>query len=192
MKLDRIIPFSKKILQTIVAEGDIVVDATMGNGYDTVFLANLVGKTGHVFAFDIQQQALKNTKQRLENEQLTSQVTLLQSSHANIFEHIPKAYHGKIAGAIFNLGYLPGGDKSIVTTPDSTITAIKNLLQMLKSEGIIVLVIYHGHEEGKIERDKLLDYVQNLKQEQAHVLQYGFVNQKNDPPFIIAIEKNKN
>lgn len=189
MKLERILPFARSLLQKAVSEGDIAVDATMGNGHDTLFLANLVGEAGHVFAFDIQETAFTKTKERLEKEQLKNRVTLCETSHANIVTVIPEKIHGSIAGAVFNLGYLPGGDKQIVTKSNSTIEAIEGLLQIMKPEGIIVLVIYHGHEEGQIERDDLLSYVSSLEQEQAHVLQYGFINQKNNPPFIIAIEK---
>ena len=70
-------------------------------------------------------------------------------------ESIPFEYHGKITGAIFNLGYLPGGDKTIVTKPETTISAIEQLFTIMAPEGIIVLVIYHGHPEGAVERDML-------------------------------------
>ena len=84
---------------------------------------------------------------------------------------------------------MPGGDKSIVTKAETTIAAIEQLLEILSTEGILVLVIYHGHPEGAIERDKLISYVENINQQEAHVLRYQFVNGINNPPFIIAIEK---
>jgi len=189
MKLDRVLPFSKKIMEKAVTEGDIVIDATVGNGHDTVFLAEIVGPTGHVFGYDIQENAVSNTKQKLLNKQLLERVTLFQTSHSNIIQTIPERYHGSIAGAMFNLGYLPGGNKDIVTKPHSTIEAIRQILSILKSEGVIVLVIYHGHEEGKIERDTILEFVKQLDQNKAHVLEYRFINQKNNPPFVVAIEK---
>ncbi|MDQ0160963.1 class I SAM-dependent methyltransferase [Bacillus alveayuensis] len=189
MKLDRILPFAKKLLETAVAKGDIVVDATVGNGHDTVFLAHLVGENGQVFGYDIQQEAIMHTKQKLLENNLLNRVTLFHQSHSEILKTIPAAYHGKIAGAMFNLGYLPGGDKRIVTKPHTTMSAIKQLLSILKREGIIVLVIYHGHQEGKVERDAVVQFVQSLDQKVAHVLEYRFINQKNNPPFIIAIEK---
>lgn len=189
MKLDRVLPFSKKIIQLAVTEGDVVIDATVGNGHDTVFLAEIVGPNGHVFGYDIQEEAITNTKQKLLEKQLLERVTLFQTSHSNILQTIPKKFHGKIAGAMFNLGYLPGGNKEIVTKPQTTIEAIKETLSVLKSEGVIVLVIYHGHEEGKTERDAVLNYAKELDQNEAHVLEYRFINQKNNPPFIIAIEK---
>ncbi|MGG3887751.1 class I SAM-dependent methyltransferase [Metabacillus fastidiosus] len=189
MKLERILPFARTLLKTAVEEGDHVVDATLGNGHDTLYLAELVGENGHVYGFDIQEEAIQETKLKLEEKNITDRVTLFQCSHEHIESSIPAANHGTIAAAIFNLGYLPGGNKTIVTKPDSTIAAVSQLLHIMKKEAIIVIVIYHGHEEGQIERDALLQYVTDIDQTTAHVLEYKFLNQKNNPPFIIAIEK---
>jgi len=189
MKLRQILPFARTTLETACSPGDIVVDATLGNGHDTIFLANLVGPLGHVYGFDIQEQAILNTKTRLEEQQLDKQVTLFQHGHEKIKESIPSDFHGHVKGAIFNLGYLPGGDKSIVTKPATTISAIEQLLEIMAVEGVIVLVIYHGHPEGAVERDELIQFVKSIDQKKAHVIQYGFINQSNQPPFIIAIEK---
>lgn len=189
MTLQRILPFSKTLLRSVVNEGDIAIDATVGNGHDTVFLAEQVGKTGKVFGFDIQLAAIENTKKRLSEKNLLEQVQLFHTSHANIIQTIPKDVHGKVKAAVFNLGYLPGGDKSIVTKAPTTITAIEQLLTILKVGGLIVIVIYHGHNEGKRERDEVLAYVKQIEQTKADVLRYEFINQKNHPPFIIAIQK---
>lgn len=189
MKLEGILPFARSLLRRAVQNGETVVDATVGNGHDTLFLAQLVGEEGHVFGFDIQKGAIHNTTKRLEEEGLINIVTLFHQGHEELSTSIPPHYHGKIKGAIFNLGYLPGGDKSVVTKPNTTITAIRQLIEMLAPEGMIVLVIYHGHAEGAIERDSLLTFVKELDQKKAHVLQYQFINQENNPPFIIAIEK---
>lgn len=94
-----------------------------------------------------------------------------------------------IAAAIFNLGYLPGGDKGVTTTGKTTIAAIEQLFNRLKQGGLIVLVVYHGHPQGKKEKNELLAYVESLPQEKAHAATYQFINQKNDPPFVVAIEK---
>jgi len=189
MKLMRILPFARSLIDLAVKEGDIVVDATVGNGHDTLYLAERVGLSGHVFGFDIQAQAIENTTKRLREHQMETRVTLVQASHAELRTHIPSQYKGRITGAMFNLGYLPGGDKQIVTKPNSTIAAIEQLLEIMAPEGIIVLVIYHGHPEGAIERDALLQYVSTIDQQRAHVIRYEFMNQINHPPFIVAIEK---
>ncbi|MCZ0755192.1 class I SAM-dependent methyltransferase [Anoxybacillus sp. J5B_2022] len=189
MKLARILPFARSLLDLAVQPGDIAVDATVGNGHDTLYLAERVGKNGHVFGFDIQTQAIENTAKRLQEHAVYEQVTLFHASHDTLIEKIPTHVHGRITGAIFNLGYLPGGDKQIVTKPASTIRAVEQLLDIMVPEGIIVLVIYHGHPEGAIERDAVLSYVATIDQQRAHVLRYQFINQINHPPFIVAIEK---
>lgn len=189
MKLKKILPFAKTLLETAITPGDIVVDATLGNGHDSVFLASLVGEQGHVYGFDIQEEALLNSQRHLEESQLLNRVTLFKKGHEQISECIPPAHHGKVTAAIFNLGYLPGGNKSIVTKPTTTISALEQLLSIMAPEGMIVIVIYHGHTGGSIERDHLLQYVKTLDQKKADVLRYDFINQANDPPFIIAVEK---
>ncbi|MDJ1630700.1 class I SAM-dependent methyltransferase [Bacillus velezensis] len=188
MTLMHILPFSKELLKSAAQEGDITVDATMGNGHDTYFLASLVGETGHVHAFDIQADALAKTKERLGAD-FSPRVTLHHKSHDQIKASSPEDAHGRVACAVFNLGYLPGGDKSITTNGHSTISAIEQLLELLKENGLIVLVVYHGHPEGKTEKVHYWSTAKNLDQEKARVLSYGFLNQRNDPPFIIAIEK---
>lgn len=181
-----IIPFAHDILTNTVIEGDIVVDATCGNGNDTLFLAKLVGKSGHIYSFDIQKQAIDQTKTLLKENNFEN-VTYVHDSHANIRDYIP--IDTKIAGAIFNLGYLPRSDKQIITKGDSTIAAIKGLLHYLKKSAYIVIVIYHGHIGGSEEKQMILDFVTTLEQKDFAVLQYQFINQKNNPPFIVAIER---
>ncbi|MDT3960014.1 class I SAM-dependent methyltransferase [Staphylococcus kloosii] len=185
MKLTRILPYAKTLLSEHVNEQSIVIDATCGNGHDTLFLAQQV-PNGEVYAFDIQLQAIEHTSAKIKDY---DNVKLIHDSHANAKVYIPNAYHGHVDAAIFNLGYLPKGDKQIVTHPESTISAIKRIFEILAPEGIIILVIYPGHEEGKVERDQVLNYLTTLDQQVAHVLQYQFINQQNDPPFICAIEK---
>ncbi|MGJ5711662.1 class I SAM-dependent methyltransferase [Staphylococcus auricularis] len=185
MKLERILTFAKTLIQTHISPDSIVIDATCGNGFDTAFLAESV-PDGHVYGFDIQQAAIEATNQRTE---AYSNVQTIHASHSEVKQYIDAEHVGHIDAAIFNLGYLPKGDKSIVTKPESTIQAIESIFDLLATEGIIVLVIYHGHEEGKVERDALLNYLKQLDQQRAHVLQYEFINQQNNPPFICAIEK---
>ena len=189
MKLEGVLPFARKLLEKAVGEGGAAVDATMGNGHDTLFLAKLVGSSGKVFAFDVQAGALEATRIRLRENEAEKQAALFLAGHEQAASLIPESFHGKINGAIFNLGYLPGSDKSVITKPGTTIAAVQQLLEMLAPEGIIVLVVYHGHEGGAAERDRLLEFVRGIDQKSAHVLQYQFINQQNNPPFILAIEK---
>lgn len=184
--LHRVLPFSKRLIEKTVLPGETVIDATAGNGNDTLFLATHVGEDGHVYAFDIQQQALDATAERLND--LNERVTLVLDSHANIDKHV----QGPIGGAMFNLGYLPHSDDlSVITKPDTTIEAIHKILGLLKKDGVITISVYDGHEGGKEERDALLAYVKSLHQAEVHVARYELLNQRNNPPFLLALEKMK-
>lgn len=187
MKLERVLQYAQTLLKSAVTEGDIAVDATAGNGHDTLFLAQLVGDDGFVYAFDVQKQAVDSTLHRLLDNALEHRALVLKDGHENVAKYVNKP----VAGAIFNLGYLPGSDHEVITRPNTTIQALESLLKLLKIGGIIVLVIYHGHEGGKEERDEVIRFVSELPQKYIHVLRYEFLNQKNDPPFVIALEKVK-
>ncbi|ARK31786.1 class I SAM-dependent methyltransferase [Halalkalibacter krulwichiae] len=189
MKVLGVLPFARFLLENALKAGDIAVDCTIGNGHDTVYLASLVGDNGRVYGFDIQEQAIHSTTRRLQEHHLETRVELHHKGHEEVINAIPEMDHPKVKAAIFNLGYLPGGDKAIVTRASSTITAIKHLIELMPQGGTIVLVIYHGHEEGKEEKHHVLTYVEQLDQRFAHVLKYEFINQANNPPFVIAIEK---
>jgi predicted O-methyltransferase YrrM len=162
---------------------------TAGNGHDTLFLANLIGESGHVFSFDVQEQAVKRTRERLDQANVANRVSLYHAGHEQAAELIPADYHGNLSAAIFNLGYLPQSDKTIVTKPDTTINAVQQLFDMAKPGGVIILVIYHGHEESAAEREAVVSFAETLNQKQAQAIRYEFINKANNPPFIVAIEK---
>ncbi|MGX7126196.1 class I SAM-dependent methyltransferase [Enterococcus viikkiensis] len=176
--------FSHQLLKEIITAGDHVIDATIGNGNDTLFLAELVGVTGHVYGFDIQAQALKNTREKLGPA--IDQTTLYLAGHETIEENIPAEQ--PIKGAIFNLGYLPKGDKQIITLPETTKQAMDAILKRLVVGGRMIVVIYYGHAGGEDEKHEVLDYCQNLPQEKYSVLNYQFINQKNNPPILLCVE----
>ena len=167
-------------LAQVITQEDIVVDATMGNGYDTLFLAKLAKQ---VYAFDIQEQALERTSQRLLEAGLTN-VELLLQGHETVDQFVTEAKAG-----VFNLGYLPSADKSIITKPQTTIEALKKLCQMLVKGGRIAIMIYYGHEGGDIERDAVMNFVSQLPQQEYTATIYRTLNQINNPPFLIMIEK---
>lgn len=164
-----------------------MVDGTIGHGHDTLLLAELVGPTGRVLGFDIQAQAIESTRGKLIAAGLDGRVTLFQESH----EHAGLRLGGMqtIGAAQFNLGYLPGGDKGIVTRGSSTLRCLKNLLPRLRPGGMAIFVIYYGHDGGPEEKDALLSFVDGLDQKTFTVLQYSMRNWRSDPPFLIAIEK---
>ena len=167
-------------LALVITKDDVVVDATMGNGHDTLFLAKLAKQ---VYAFDIQEQALEKTSQRLQEIGLTN-VELLLQGHETVDQFVTEAKAG-----IFNLGYLPSADKSIITKPHTTIEALEKLCQLLVKGGRIAIMIYYGHEGGDIERDAVLDYVSHLPQQEYTATIYRTLNQINNPPFLVMIEK---
>ena len=188
MSLARVLPYTKQLLESVIEPGDCVVDMTAGNGHDTQFLAERVGPEGRVLAFDVQAQAIEESTRRLEEAGMLARVDLYHESHIHVGARLSDERRPVRAG-VFNLGYLPGSDKSITTTGEETLEALDALLPVLAPGGLVVLVVYHGHLEGKRERDAVLDYVTALDQQDYAVLQYRFLNQQNHPPFIIAIEK---
>lgn len=185
--LKRAVPFSHQLLKDSVSPGDTVIDGTAGNGNDTVLLATLVGKTGRVIGFDIQEEAIRKTEEKLLLTGLAEQVQLHLESHASAVTYLGE--NEQVGGAIYNLGYLPGGDKSITTEKDSTIKSISSLLPRLRKGSLVVVVVYSGHPQGSEEKDALLEYMAGLNQKEYSVLKYQFINQRNNPPFVVAVER---
>lgn len=178
--IKRPIHLSHDFLKEILTEESIAVDATMGNGNDTAFLSRNAKK---VYAFDIQEEAVLKTQRRLEQEGLTN-AQLILKGHENVAEYVDS-----VDAAIFNLGYLPSADKSVITKPDTTLKAIESLLSLLTVGGRISIMIYYGHEGGDIEKDAVLDFVSQLNQEEFATMLYRPLNQINQPPFLVMIEK---
>jgi len=187
MLLKNALYISHRIIEKVVMPGDIVVDATAGNGNDTLFLANLVGDEGKVYAFDIQDKAIENTKKRLLENDKYKNVKLIKDSHENMDKYVPDG----VKAVMFNLGYLPGGDHSIGTKPSSTIKAMEKALSLLIPEGIITIVVYYGGDSGFEEKEAVMEYVKTIDYKKATVLVHEFVNQINCPPIAICIEKCK-
>ena len=178
--MKRPLEMAHDFLAQVITKEDIVVDATMGNGHDTLFLAKLAKQ---VYAFDIQEQALEKTSQRLEEAGLTNAELILQG-HETVDQFVREAKAG-----IFNLGYLPSADKSIITQPQTTIEALEKLYHLLVKGGRIAIMIYYGHEGGDIERDAVMDFVSQLPQQEYTATIYRTLNQINNPPFLVMIEK---
>ncbi len=169
----------------IIKEGVQAVDATAGNGYDTVFLAEKVGPEGHVYSFDVQQEAIDNTYNRLKHKNLHKRVTLLQKSHEYLKQHVPD----RVAVIMYNLGYLPGGDRRITTKYDTTIKSIKQALALLLPGGIISIVLYPGHREGAEEKERIIPFCRQLDPNCYDVLNSRLVNKDQPPPELVIIQK---
>ncbi|MBC8019502.1 MAG: class I SAM-dependent methyltransferase, partial [Verrucomicrobia bacterium] len=142
------VPLSHLLIRRFVSLGDHVVDATCGNGYDTLLLAELVGSNGRVWAFDIQQKAIVETTARLVSAGRIECAELIHASHETIGLHCS----GPVTAVMFNLGYLPGGDRDVITRPDSTLAGLEQSLEILAAGGIVAITIYPGHEGGNLER----------------------------------------
>ncbi len=176
---------SHEIIKKIVKEGDIVVDATAGNGNDTLFLACLVGNAGVVYSFDIQEVAILNTKKRLEEAKVYDRVKLIHDGHENVDKYINK----NVKAVMFNLGYLPKGDHGKATKGKTTIKSIEKCLELLQVDGVITIVIYYGGDSGFEEKDEIFSYIKNIDSKKYAVLVHEFVNQMNCPPIAVCIEK---
>jgi predicted methyltransferase len=142
--------------------GSWAVDATAGNGLDTEFLARTVGPEGRVFAFDIQDNALRATSARLEAASLLERVTLIRADHARMRAHLPCSSTARIRLICFNLGYLPTGDHAVTTRPESTIPALHEALLLLAPEGGLSVMVYRGHEGGMEEAEAVEGFMRSL------------------------------
>lgn len=185
--LKRPLLFSHDIIKQLVSEGDYVIDATLGNGHDTLFLAKLVGSEGKVFGFDIQKDAIESTKERLAKSDLSKQVELIHDGHESMTKHIPE--DKKVSAVMFNLGYLPKGDKNIVTKAETTVMAIQQSLSLIKKGGVVSIMVYYGHPGTNGEKEAVDELVREISQDEFESLSYKFVNQINNPPYLYIIKK---
>ncbi len=139
------------LLAKVLSPGDLAIDATAGNGHDAAFLARTVGATGHVHAFDLQTAAIEATRRLLRTQDLMTRVTLHHLGHEKMEEVLPSDLPGRISVVTFNLGYLPGGDKSLVTDPVSTLPALQSAMRFLRPGGLLTVLAYPGHPGGREE-----------------------------------------
>ena len=182
--------WAMEIVGRYVNAGDTVIDGTMGNGHDTLALAKLVGPEGRVIAFDIQPMALENTKALLEAEGMKDHpgIRLILDSNANVKNYVEPGKAG-IAAILFNLGYLPGGDKTVTTTKEETLRAVSDAVELVKPGGLVAAVLYSGHEQGAEEKQALLDWAKELPAKAFHVAYISMWNQKKCPPEILLITR---
>ena len=175
-------------LRSWIHSGDFVIDATAGNGKDTEFLCGLVGREGKVLAFDIQEQAVENTKKRLEEHGWSEVGEVVLDSHANMGAY---AQENSVDCIVFNFGRLPGGDPHIFTRAESSVAAIEAGLRLLKPGGVMAIALYYGKENGYEERDAVLAYLRGLDDRCFSVLCCDWANRRNDPPMPIFIWKER-
>ena len=180
-----LLQLQKHFILTHLKEGDIAVDFTMGNGHDTEFLSRAVGEFGHVFAFDIQEQALASTSDRLARSDCPDNCTLILDSHHNVKKYVDVP----IKAGMFNLGWLPGGDKSITTLRETTIPAIEAAISMLDRDGVLTVAVYPGHEEGDAEGKLVEEYLSSLPRWNVCATQIRILNSPTSPFFHVIETK---
>ncbi|MBR4256051.1 MAG: class I SAM-dependent methyltransferase [Clostridia bacterium] len=172
---------AKSFLAGKIKETDTLVDFTMGNGHDTAYLCSLV-PDGKVYAFDIQKEAIENTR-KLLTEKGYNNAELILDSHANIAKYVPSLKCG-----MFNLGYRPGGDKSVTTLTESTLKAVTDGINLMQKGGVLVISVYPGHAEGEKEGRELYSLLSSYDKVYYSVIQYKMINSPTSP-FILAVEK---
>lgn len=187
MKQSQITDWCHSIIRSQAVPGGLYIDATMGNGNDTLFLCRLAGETGHVWAFDIQQTALNNTEKLLAAHGCSASATLIKDGH----QHMARYFSPESADVIcFNFGYLPGGNHSLATRPDTSLEAVHQGLDILKPGGIMSLCIYSGGDTGSKEKESLLAYLRTLPARLYTVILNEYYNRGNCPPLPVFIFKS--
>ena len=187
MKSYQITNWVHHFLEDHVQQGDICIDATMGNGNDTLLLSRLAGETGRVIAFDIQQTALDNTKEKLKKEGCPDNYQLVLASHETMDEYVQE---NMVSCITFNLGYLPGGDHTKATRGASSIRAIETGLSLLKKKGLMTVCIYSGGDSGFEEKEAVLSYIKTLDAKKYLVIISEYANRPNNPPIPALIIKS--
>ncbi|HHY40568.1 MAG TPA: 16S rRNA (cytosine(1402)-N(4))-methyltransferase [Syntrophaceticus sp.] len=182
----RLVTWAKWFVKQQVSEGDICVDATVGNGFDTLFLAECVGPEGKVYGFDIQQSALDNTKKLLMEAGLLDRVYLFHDSHSHLDTYLS---NNTVKAVMFNLGYLPGGDHTLTTKPETTLQALKAALPLLTANGIITVVSYRGHPGAIEEYNSVKDFMSNINSKKYRVFSIDILNQEHLPPVLFVVHR---
>ena len=186
MKRYQITEWCHHFIREHVKEGECCIDATAGNGNDTLVLCELVGETGKVIAFDIQEEAVANTKKRLAEHGMTERAQVLLESHVNMNRY---AQEESVSCVMFNFGYLPGGNHELATRKESSILAIQEGLRLLKKGGMMSLCIYSGGDSGFEERDAILSEIKRLDGKKYLVIVSEYYNRPNNPPIPVLIVK---
>lgn len=186
MKKYQITEWCHHFIREHVKQGDLCIDATAGNGNDTLLLCEMVGETGKVLAFDVQEQAVVNTKRRLEEQGISELAEVFLESHTNMSRY---AEANSVSCIVFNFGYLPGGDHNLATKKESSLEAIHEGLRLLKKGGMMSLCIYSGGDTGFEERDAILSELKNLDTKKYLVIVSEYYNRPNNPPIPVMIIK---
>lgn len=176
----------KHFIMEHLKEGDVAVDFTMGNGNDTLFLSRAVGESGRVYAFDIQSLALQSTESHLRECGAPENYTLICASHHRVKEFVKEP----IKAGMFNLGYLPrSGMKAVTTMRETTMPAVEAAIDLLLPDGVLIIAIYPGHEEGALEGDMIREYLSGLSKYRICASEFRILNSPTSPYFFL-VEKS--
>lgn len=173
----------------ILCPGDHAIDATMGNGHDTLFLAQQVGPTGRVDAFDVQEKALEQTRLRLTEHGVAARCHLHHCGHQHMAEVLPASSVEQVRVVLFNLGYLPGADKALFTRTETTLAAIRQALRLLAQGGRLIVVTYPGHAGGDEEADAVKTLLTPLSDSFGQVQHMRTLSSQGRPPEYWAVAK---
>lgn len=166
--------------------GMTCVDATAGRGRDTLMLCQIVGESGQVYAFDIQEDAIESTRTRLIENGVSDRARLILDSHGNMEKYVQSA-----DAVVFNLGYLPGGDHAVGTHAAESIRALEAALRIIRDTGFVTVCLYYGGDSGFEEHDSMMRWLAGLDHKRYTVMVQQFYNRPNCPPIFIVIEKNR-
>jgi 16S rRNA C1402 N4-methylase RsmH len=159
-----------RALADVVRAGDIAIDATLGNGHDAFFLGKCVGPEGHVYAFEIQRPAIDRATKRIQEAGLADRITVLECGHERLQAMVPDAAHRRVGAVVFNLGFLPGSDKRVITQPESTLEALHQAVGVLRPGGIVAVVAYAGHHGGEEEASAVRSFAKGLSRDAFSVV----------------------
>jgi SAM-dependent methyltransferase len=188
MILPSILESARRWIREALPPGGTAVDATCGNGHDTLFLAECVGPNGKVYGFDIQEEAIRQTRSRLDAHGLSARVHLIRAGHERMADMLPAPLQGQIYAIMFNLGYLPKGDPAIITRPDTTLDALETAAGWLAPGGIITVCLYTGHPGGPEEAGAVIRWASSLPPKRFQVMWQQLIN-RNQAPSLVVIEK---
>ncbi len=171
-------------LKERVGTGDRVVDATCGNGYDTLLLAGLVGREGRVWSFDVDAAALEAARGRLREASLETAVELINDGHERLAAHVNQP----LRAVVFNLGYLPGGAREVTTRPETTLAALEQSADLLLPGGFILLVVYTGHPGGREEGRAVDTWAAGLPSPRFNAWRCALMNRQAEAPYLLVVE----
>ena len=179
--------WAAELLEPALYPGARAVDATMGNGHDTLWLCERVGLEGRVYGFDVQPEAVERTRARLREAGMESRATILCDGHQHMERHVPEP----VDAVMFNLGWLPRAAHAVTTLAQTTLPAADAALRLLKPDGLLTLCVYPGHEEGEREREALFAWAAALDNRRFDAMARYYLNQPNCPPILLAVRRKR-